>query len=448
MKPFSLRMRLLKLIAIPLVIGLGGVAIASYFSAKLEAEEIYDAQLAHFARVLGLLTQHEIEEGDVSEKLIQLNKGTPSAPYEKNFAYRVWLKNDVILQSSNALPFGPRTQGEGFTDRKMGKELWRLFVLKEGDVTVEVAEDYHARIDLVEHVAISILLPFLFMVPVLFGAIWCGMRFGIAPLEAVSNNIRKQRPESLEPIQLPNIPQEISPVIESFNLLIKRVEQTLEREKRFTGYAAHELRTPLAALKTQVQVALRSKSLPEQKEMFADVLLGIDRMTHLVEQLLTLVRAQNLQQPMQPLHLQPLLQQSLEGIAAIILEKRLHVETSFEGDAVIQGNPEMLAILLRNILNNACRYSREGGLIEITQTLRDGNIYVTIRNETSTPFSEGDIENIFEPFYRMETEVAGTGLGLSIAKWIAKQHHIDIWGEVAGKEFSLKMKIPTLIQTL
>lgn len=447
MKKSSLRLRLLKLIALPLLAGLAGMASLAYFSAKKEAEEIYDAQLAHFARVMGTLAQHEVQEGDTETKTIRMDPEKFVTPYEKDVAYRVWLDGDILLQSENANRFGPPTQTSGFTDRKINHDLWRLFVLHEGNVTVEVAEDYHARRDLVEHVAASIILPFLFVLPLIFCAIGIGMRLGFAPLDNLSKHIRSQRPDALQPIHLPNVPQEIRPIIESLNQLMAQVERALEREKRFTGYAAHELRTPIAALKTQVQVALRSRNREEQEELFVEVEKGIDRMGRLVEQLLALVRAQKMEQSMQPVSIPPLLSQMVNDFAAMAQARQLHFDVHVTEHAVVFGNPEMLTILLRNVLDNAIRYSPAGGSIVINQILEDKTVYIAISNHTVREIPPSELQHIFEPFYRIkEVNVEGTGLGLSIAQWIAKQHHAQINCEAVRDVFTIHIRIPTLLE--
>lgn len=422
MKPFSLRLRLLKIISLPIIIGLIFIGGAAYVSAKHEAEEIYDAQLAHFARVLGLLSQHEIEEGDVTEKIIQLHGGGFHAPYEKDFAYRVWLEDAVIMQSDNAIPFGPLTQTTGFTDRVIGKKLWRLFVLQEGAVTVEAAEDYHARRDLIEKVAASFILPFLLVIPLLMAAIWCGVRFGITPLDRLSTLIGSQKPEALQPLELKDIPTEIIPLVGALNSLMQQIEETLEREKRFTGYAAHELRTPLAALKTQVQVALRSKNPTEQQAMFAEVVPGIDRMAHLVEQLLTLVRVQKAEMDLQPVDLSTLARQLATEFEPLLTQKQQKLEQDIAQDIVVQGNHDLLTIALRNLLDNAMRYSPLGATIAISLNRRDSQIALCVSN-SGVSLSQEQCQQIMEPFYRgAENDATGAGLGLAIVNWIARQH--------------------------
>lgn len=440
MKRCSLRLRLLRLVAIPLSIGMAVIGMASFIGARHEAEEIYDAQMTHFAHVLGVLIRHEIEEGDISEKRIHLQAGTFNTQYVKDFAYRVWLGENILLQSENADPFGPLTQASGFTDRAMGKKLWRVFVLRDGDVSVEVAEDYHARRDLTQHVAISILVPFLMVFPLLIITVWYGARFAIAPLDALSRRIQQQRPEALEPIDLPVIPKEVVPLVETINRLMERMNEVIEREKRFTGYAAHELRTPLAALKTQVQVALRAKDMETQKAMFQDVLTGIDRMTHLVEQLLTLMRMQGAMQVMHHLDFSGLVRKACAEFLKAAEAKRQTLEMQIVPGIAISGNEDMLAILLRNLLDNAVRYTPDGGFIEITLEEREERSVFHIANSGANLSAEQQ-ERLFEPFYRANSsETQGAGLGLAIVKWIVMQHNAVLRFTSGGERFTISIE--------
>ncbi len=437
MRSSSLRFRLLRVLAIPLLLGVASIAIASYLSARHEAEEIYDAQLAHFARVLGLLSQHEIEEGDVTEKLIDLHDGKFNTPYEKDFAYRVWLGKDVLMQSDNATSLGPLTQSTGFTDRMMNDRMWRIFILREQNVIVEVAEDYHARMDLIEKVGVSVLLPSLLVFPLLVCVIWFGVRYGIAPLDRLSAQIQSQQPEALQPIPTETLPSEVTSLVGALNRLMQRIEEVIDREKRFTGYAAHELRTPLAALKTQVQVALRSNNAVEQQQLFQDVLPGIDRMARLVEQLLTLVRVQKLEQELDDVDLS-ILARCMADEAEPLARKRQHTLIAEIQDNIhVKGNASMLEILLRNLLDNAFRHSPPGATVRITLK-QEGGVELSVHN-TGVALTSEQAKRVFDPFYRVNHDGDGSGLGLAIVNWIAKQHGAAI--SVNSEENSILVKI-------
>lgn len=411
----------------PLLLGLSLVALGSYVSAKKEAAEIYDAQLTHFAQALMEISLHEVSAGDTDLKLVRLKDGRPVA-YKKDLSYRVWLSNKLLMQSDNALASRERAPATGFFDLKIASHQLREFVLREGELQVEVAEDYHVRTQLLHHVALSIVLPYLLMIPLLIAAILWGLRAGLQPLDTISRTVASLRPDKLERVALHvAVPRELEPFVDSINQLMQRVEEVIEREKQFTGYAAHELRTPLAALKTHLQVALREKSPSVQREMFAEAVAITDRLAHLVNQLLLLLRSQKTQQVLEPLDISQLVLQSASDIGKVVHDKDQHLALSVQPDIIFEGNPDMLRVMLRNLLDNASRYSPPGATITLKLTRPEASgLHLSIHN-TDSSLSPEDLPHIFEPFYRGKANLAsGVGLGLAIVHWIALIHHLKV----------------------
>lgn len=426
LKHGSLKGRLLKLLLIPLAVGLCVIGVASYFGAYHETEEVYDAQLVHFARVLHRLTLHEIEEGDASIKQIDNQSGDMIHSYEKHFAYRVLLGHDVILNSLNSTDFGPSTQSEGFTERMIDDTHWRFFVLREGDVTVEVAEENEVRLDLIRHVLAGIFLPQLVLIPLIGGVIWLGVAKGVQPLSALSALINERNPTSLQPINAPIVPREVAPVIDAINDLMRRMTEVLEKEKHFSNYAAHELRTPLAALKTQIQVALRSKDARQQQALFGDAVHSIDRMSHLVEQLLTFVRVQRSDTALESVDLSQICHDVLREIETELVRTNRHIDLQIDAAIHCMGNVELLQALVRNLLSNALKYTREGGRIEMQLKQQSGQIVLSVSDD-GIGIEPSAKPKLFDSFFRAAPSHAeGSGLGLAIVKWVADTHHADI----------------------
>lgn len=426
MKDCSLKGRLLRLLLIPLAIGLGVIGAASYLGAYHETEEVYDAQLVHFARVLHRLTLHEIEEGDVSSKQIDTQSSDAVHAYEKHFAYRVLLGNEVILNSINSQDFGPSTQSEGFTERMIGDTHWRFFVLKEGEVTIEVAEENEVRLDLIRHVLAGIFLPQLLLIPLIGTVIWLGVARGVQPLKALSALIDERNPNSLQPIAAPIVPREVVPVIDAINDLMRRMAEGLEKEKHFSNYAAHELRTPLAALKTQIQVALRSRDAQQQQVLFGEALQSIDRMSHLVEQLLTFVRVQRSDAVLGPVDLSKLCQDVLLEMEAEATRTNRHIDAQIATDIQVVGNAELLQALVRNLLGNALKYTHDGGHILFRLQQEKERIKLSVADDGIGIDPEAK-PKLFDSFFRAASGHAeGSGLGLAIAKWVADTHQAQI----------------------
>jgi two-component system, OmpR family, sensor histidine kinase QseC len=427
MKQFSLYSRLLYMTMIPMILGFFAIGIHSYYSAYQEAENIYDAQLAHFAQVMGLIALHEVEMGDVTPKVIHMHERGFQIPYEKDFAYRVWLNNAVLMQSENSLDFAEKAYQSGFADKTINQQPWRFYVLHEGNLTIEVAEDYHIRQDLVKQVGLSILLPLLLLFPLLLCVIWFGLRRGVLPLRNLSSMIRGQTPESLNLMNTDKIPLEATPLVDAINHLITQVEEALDREKRFTRYAAHEMRTPLAALKTQIQVTLREKNETFRKELLQDVLAGVERATHLLEQLLILARAQQHDVAMQRVNLSDIAEGTATPFLVIAERKQQQLHIDIAKNIYCEGNAELLGIMLRNLLDNACAYSPVGANISLGLHATEVETFVLTVSNAPANIDEQQAQRMFEPFYRASNaDSEGAGLGLAIVSWINKTHHFNV----------------------
>jgi signal transduction histidine kinase len=444
MTQFSLYTRLLRMTSIPLVLGLIAIGIYSYLAARAEAENIYDAQLAHFAQVIGLLAHHEVEAGNISSKVIRMQEGDFAIPYQKDFAYRVWLKDRLLLHSENAVGFGKKMLSAGFADKYINNFLWRFYVLHEDNLTIEVAEDYHIRRDLVKQVGISIVVPLFLIFPILVAAVWYGVRYGISPLHNLSELIRRQTPENLNPVQLERIPKEVLPLVTALNHLMMQVNEAIDREKRFTRYAAHEMRTPLAALKTQIQVALREKDAATRKELLQDVLGGVDRATHLLEQLLLLARAQQQDIVKQQVDMSHSISTLIAAFHPIVVHKNQQLTASIAPDIFMDGNPELLTILVRNLLDNACKYSPENATITLKLEAQHKHGFSLRVSNSPVSLSQEQAQRMFDPFYRashQEDTPQGAGLGLAIVSWIVRTHHLTLAHQVEGQSFTVSVSI-------
>ncbi len=424
----SLRTRLLKSISIPLVLGLLAIGVGSYHSAGKEADKIYDAQLAHFAHVLHELSLHEVHKGEAMHHAVRTESGMAATPYEKDLSYRVWLGDRLILQSSNAQVIGDRMQQPGFADRSTAQHQLRLFMLRKDNVAVEVAENYRARTDLIHQMAVSTWLPFFFIIPLLGLAIFYGLRIGLKPLDTLSAYVAGLRPDALQHIGGDiSLPRELAPFVASINQLMHRVEEVIEREKRFTGYAAHELRTPLAALKTQLQVAQREKDKAARLQMYAEAVEGIDRMAHLVNQLLLLLRSQKDGQVLEEVGLSQLMTEEMAVFERAVTEKQQVLFCAMAPGIMCMGNAGMLRVLVRNLLDNACRYSPEGAQIKISLMQEEGGGPQLEVHNSGVHVTAEECTHMSEPFYRGKATVAsGAGLGLAIVSWIARMHHWQV----------------------
>jgi two-component system sensor histidine kinase QseC len=426
----SLRNRLLAYVCVPLLLGLLAIGLGSYRSARLEAGKIYDAQLVHFAQVLHELTEHELREAGPTAiaARIRIPMAASSTPYEKDLLYRVWRGEQLLLQSPQAQLLDHKTHTPGFTDRSMNGRRLRMFMQARDGIMVEVAEYDAARTDLIHHMALSILVPFFFVIPLLVVAVWWGVRIGLRPLNLLSSAVEKLNPAALQPLALPSaLPRELAPFAASINQLMARVEEVIEREKRFTGYAAHELRTPLAALKTQMQVALREKDEQQRRQMYGEAVAGVDRMAHLVSQLLLLLRSQKGEEPLSEQDLSALVERVATEMRPAMNAKGQSLACEIAPGIRQLGHADMLRVLLRNLLDNASRYSPQGAALRLHLSAHGQDAWVLRVHNSGVSLSDEECHHMFEPFYRGKQNVTpGAGIGLAIVSWIARMHRLRV----------------------
>lgn len=422
----SLRRKLLLWITIPvLAVGLLIGALAFIVSWH-EIEEVYDAQLVHSAKVLLQLTEHELQEdGNVTINLGE-EKGELAHHYERNIGFRVWYQDRLVTNSPNTSGFGDFQAPPGFSDQTVGGKNWRFFVFisAANSVRIEVSEKYAIRYELIRHLMASLLFPAAAFFPVILLTVWVGVRKGLKPVVRLSGAVDARNSDDLTPIDAAAVPKEILPLIQALNRLFARISESFRREREFTDHAAHELRTPLAAMKTQTQVLMKKASgMKDCQEGLENLNATIDRSTHLVEQLLALARLQNESMPLVDINLSECVHDVVDDIATAARVRGQSMSADIAENVHIQGNEGALYIMLRNLLDNAVKYTPEGGRTEV-RLAGDGSIEIC---DSGPGLSDSDKARVFERFVRVDkTGQTGSGLGLSIAQWIAQGHGLRI----------------------
>ncbi|MEJ2529510.1 MAG: sensor histidine kinase N-terminal domain-containing protein, partial [Gammaproteobacteria bacterium] len=250
----SLRLRLLFILVGLFSLVWIFITTASYLFTRHEIEELFDAQLAQYARTLQGLTQHELDEEEHED--ISLSDTFLGHTYEKKVAFQVWNGRVLVLHSEMA-PKGPMSEVFGFSDQTFNGALWRVFVLPalNGASSVHVAEQYDVRNELVGEISLQILYPLIIALPLLASMIWFAVGRGLRPLRRITAEVGERSPVELQPLSSDHTPSEIEPLVAAINRLLNQLRMAFESERRFTADAAHELRTPLAILKVQAQVA-------------------------------------------------------------------------------------------------------------------------------------------------------------------------------------------------
>lgn len=415
----SLKQRLLAL-ALTTVIVVWIVAAAfTYFDAREEMDEILDAHLAQSASLLVVQVVPDLNEIE-TEHAPLLHK------YSRRVAFQVWAGGRVLrLHSANAPEEPLADSGHGFSDKVIDGHRWRVFSTWDdsGKNLIHVAESTKERDELARDIAGNLLKPFWFSLPLLAFLLWIAVSRGLGPLVKLTGEVAQRAPENLAPLDAGTVPREVAPLIERLNRLFARIDASLQKERRFTADAAHELRTPVAGIKAQAQVARAASSAAERNHALDNAILGCDRAAHLIDQLLTLARIDTLgSEATEPCRLRAIAAEVVAAIAPMALNQNVRLELSAGNEVVIPGNPALLRIMLRNLIDNAVRHTPPETSVQVAVTQESGQTRISV-TDNGPGLPESELGKVAERFYRpLGTRASGSGLGLSIVKRIAEIH--------------------------
>lgn len=326
------------------------------------------------------------------------------------------------------------------TWREARHELEELLAHPPSTSAAHFAEE---RNEVAGEIAEQLLKPLFYALPALALLLVIAIGFALAPLRQIARDVAARAPDRLDPLPVDALPAEVAPLVARLNSLFADIMRALENERRFTADAAHELRTPLAALKAQAQVARASVAAEERQHALDQILVGCDRATHLVAQLLTLARldARTTEQ-MSEVDLRPLAEEVLAGSAGEAIERHCDLVLR-DGDVQVHGDALLLQVLLRNLIDNALRHGG-GTQIEVAIT-RQGDRAVLSVADNGRGIGEDERDQVQQRFYRSaSTDSSGSGLGLSIVKRIAELHGgaIVVDSPASGQGVALHVQLP------
>jgi two-component system sensor histidine kinase QseC len=357
---------------------------------------------------------------------------TMNVEYEQKLRYQIWGRGShLLLRSANA-PDKAMTDEDGYSETTDNQgQLWRHFGVwdRHHDFRVVVSEAHDLRNGLVRRIALHLVSPLLLGLPALVFLLWVSISRGLDPLAGLTREIGRRIPESLAPLDASRAPGEVRPMVQALNSLLRRMTETLESERRFTANAAHELRTPLAAIQAQLHTARAAENATEREAAFGQLQRGVERGIRLVGQLLTLARLD----PDQALPdaVEVKLGQVAETVCAelapLALQRGQTLELDVEPDLPpVLGNADMLSMLITNLVDNAIRYTQRGGRIGIEVRRTDDGLLIAVSDDgPGIPAAQRD--RVFERFYRLAAQdQPGTGLGLAICRRIAELHRARI----------------------
>jgi two-component system sensor histidine kinase QseC len=352
--------------------------------------------------------------------------------YERSLRYQVWSRDGLLLLRSSNAPQAVLTSRDGLSEStELDGQTWKYFAVwdRHHDYRIVVSEDYGLRNRLVRSIALRVVSPLGLGLPVLLALIWLSIRRGLWPLGRLTQEIASRRPDSLLPLEEAQVPDEVRPLVGALNQLLERVGHSLEGERRFTANAAHELRTPLAAIQAQAYLVRTAESEAERQDAVAQLQRGIERAIRLVGQMLTMARLdpQQALPEVQPMDLNELAQSVCADLAPLALQRSQTLELHGEPNLPpLLGNADMASMLISNLVDNAIRYTPVGGHIRVELRRDDEALWVRVEDDgPGIPLHLR--ERVFERFYRVaNADQVGTGLGLAICQRIAELHGATI----------------------
>ncbi|WP_368746011.1 quorum sensing histidine kinase QseC [Klebsiella aerogenes] len=426
----SLRLRLTLLFVLLTSAAWGIASVIAWQQTSEKLDKLFDTQQLLFARRLSAMNVDELQArpAQIREK----KKVKHGHLDDDALAFAIFTHDGkmVLNDGENGEDIQWGSQREGFSDGYLrgDDDEWRFLWLTtaDGRHRIAVGQEWDYRREMAMDIVTSQLTPWLVALPLMFVLLIVLLSRELAPLKKLARTLRQRAPDSAERLSDDKIPSEVRPLVDALNQLFSRTHETMLRERRFTSDAAHELRSPLAALKVQTEVAQLSMDDPEGRDKaLAQLHQGIDRATRLVDQLLTLSRLDSLAQldDVQSVAIDDLLQSAVMEMyhhaQQSAIELRLHLNAS---NIVRTGQPLLLSLLVRNLLDNAIRYSPRGSQVDITLSAREFRV-----RDNGLGISPQALARIGERFYRPPGQDApGSGLGLSIVRRIAALHGMRV----------------------
>lgn len=411
----SLRIRLVLLLGAAILIAAMLLFATLFQAAMRQANNLFDY---HMQQMAFALQESGVEKFD---------KPLPDAQRNSyDLVIQVWTDADVRIHQSRPYRFLPQQAVLGFSTVTLQNGEWRIYAAKSGDRLIQVAQLMDARRNRAITLALHSLWPVIPISLLLFAAAWWVVTSALTPLNQIGLDLARRNANSLTPVSEEGVPQEVSLLVAELNSLLVRMDQALQSQQWFLADAAHELRSPLTALKLQAQILARAKDEVGRKQAFGRLLGGIDRATRLAEQLLALARQQPSAQVYEHVDtsLSTCIEQAISDVNPLAADRHIRLTYGDFPSIDVNGEADSLRIMVRNLLDNAVRYTPEGGEVRIDLRSNDAFAVVTVQ-DSGPGIPRQDRSRVFDRFYRVagtSPNQSGSGLGLAIAKAIAARH--------------------------
>jgi two-component system sensor histidine kinase QseC len=422
----SLRARVLGGVLLAVTLVWIGVAATGWLRIRHETEELFDAHLAQAAAVLvALLSDGGEDEGDDRE--LEIEHAPELHHYARNVAFQVWEGGrDLRVHSHNAPRQRLADLEKGFSDVTIEGTRWRVFSTWafEGRALVQVGERIDARGAVGAQIAWHLLPPLVVALPLLAIALSLAVGRALRPLRVLADAVADRDPRRLEPVPATGVPSEVGPIVERLNELFTRIDASLERERAFTADAAHELRTPLAAIRAQAEVARASADDAERRRALDQVIAGCDRAARLSDQLLTLARLESgeWQGRFAPCDLAAIAREVVAELAQAAHSRGVALVLDVPAPMPTRGDAALLYVLIRNLVDNAVRYGASGGSVRVALEREARGVALCVEDQ-GPGIAQAERAHVLGRFHRgLGTSETGAGLGLAIAQRISTLH--------------------------
>ena len=422
----SIRSFLITVTVVAIILVLFVAIVQGYRTGIERTQALLDEQLLQDAQLIALTATSDLR--DLS----------PISQLE----FQVWRLNGELIQRSSQIPSEPilPLTEETVVDTSFAGQRWRAlnYVDTDRGMSIQVAESIQGRFNIAEEIVNATLLPILFGVPILIGLTWGIVSMGLRHLLTLARAVALRGTDNLEPINMPGTPSELHPVLASMNNMLEQLAGSFEREKRFASDAAHELRTPISALKVNVYNLRTQMADSADLQGLAN---SLDRMTHLIDQLLLLYRtsSENLRTDFESVNLNRLCQEVVRDRYTRIQQRQQDIELTAE-DLSVLGNQFALSALVANLVDNASKYTPEGGHIRLEVTSSNEGVCLVVE-DSGIGISPNLRERVKDRFFRVNTgsKVQGCGLGLSIVQHVVNLHHADF--EITDSSFETGTRV-------
>jgi len=397
---------------------------ATYNAARDEAGTLFDYQLKQIALSLRDQTFQGSAEALARDESL-------------DYVIRVWDLTGLTVYYSQPHQSLPELTRLGYSTADTREGTWRVFAIQYHGMTIAVAQPMRVRDRLAAEAAWSSLKPFFVLLPVLGILVWILVSQGLNPLSRLARAVKARTPDSLEPLADHGVPEEVQPLVVSLNDLLSRLKSALVAQRAFVADAAHELRTPLTALQLQAQLVERAPSDAERAVALADLKDGLQRASHVVQQLLTLARQEPgaIEHRPEPVNLAQVVRECVVAHEQVADARSIDIGvTRAEDPTLVQGDADALRILLSNLISNALRFTPAGGRIDVACGVDGGRAFMDVA-DSGPGIPAAERERVFDRFYRRAVvgdvdsqgvAGGGSGLGLSIVRSIADRHGAEV----------------------